>query len=262
MVGDVDALQGLYLRGVGPPLVALVVAGAAAVVRAATVLPVAGCDPRRRPARRRRRRAAARRRARPLAPAAAQAAARGELTGELVELLRGAPELVAYGREDDALGRVRAADGELAPPRPPRRPRRRGSRTRSRSSSRARRVAGVLAVAVAAHDAGALDRVLVATLALLALASFEAVCRSPAPRASSPAMLAAGRRVLELIEREPVMRDPANPRPGPPARTRRPRERDRPLQGRGARRSAASTCGSTPAGASRWSARAAPARRP
>src|SRR5204862_145368 len=34
---------------------------------------------------------------------------------------------------------------------------------------------GVLAVAVAAHDTGALDRVLVATLALLALASFESV---------------------------------------------------------------------------------------
>ena len=36
-------------------------------------------------------------------------------------------------------------------------------------------VAGVLAVAVAAHAAGELDRVLIAMLALLALASFEAV---------------------------------------------------------------------------------------
>ena len=36
-------------------------------------------------------------------------------------------------------------------------------------------VAGVLAVAVAEHDAGALDRVLVATLALLALSAFDAV---------------------------------------------------------------------------------------
>src|SRR6185436_9016562 len=41
MVADVDALQGLYLRGLGPPLVALV-AGAAAVVAASLVLPAAG----------------------------------------------------------------------------------------------------------------------------------------------------------------------------------------------------------------------------
>ena len=40
MVGDVDALQGLYLRGLGPPLVALVVA-LACVVATAFVLPAA-----------------------------------------------------------------------------------------------------------------------------------------------------------------------------------------------------------------------------
>ena len=99
MVSDVDALQGLYLRGVTPPLVALVVAvscvtavaiasPAAAVVLAVGL--VAGGV---------------------AVPAAAvtlgrtagsrQAAARGELTAELVELLRGAPELVAYGCEAD-----------------------------------------------------------------------------------------------------------------------------------------------------------------
>src|SRR4029079_13552746 len=42
-----------------------------------------------------------------------QAAARGELTAELVERLAGAPELVSYGREDETLARVRAADREL-----------------------------------------------------------------------------------------------------------------------------------------------------
>ena len=39
-----------------------------------------------------------------------QAAARGELAAELAEILRGAPELAAYGREDDALARVASAD--------------------------------------------------------------------------------------------------------------------------------------------------------
>ena len=40
MVADVDALQNLYLRGLEPPLVALV-AGAASVVLAAVFLPAA-----------------------------------------------------------------------------------------------------------------------------------------------------------------------------------------------------------------------------
>ena len=40
MVGDVDALQGLYLRGIGPPLVGLAVA-AACVVATALLLPAA-----------------------------------------------------------------------------------------------------------------------------------------------------------------------------------------------------------------------------
>ena len=73
----------------------------------------------------------------------------------------------------------------------------------------------MLAVAVSAHDAGSLDRVLVASLALLALASFEAVTPLPAAARELAATLAAGRRVLELIDREPEIRDPAEPLPAP-----------------------------------------------
>ncbi len=51
MVGDVDALQGLYLRGIGPPLVAVVVARG--VYRRGRRRPArGGRDPRRGPARR------------------------------------------------------------------------------------------------------------------------------------------------------------------------------------------------------------------
>ena len=108
-----------------------------------------------------------------------QAAARGELTAELVELLRGAPELVAYGREDDVLGRVAAADRELV------RLGRRDAFVAGLADGASVLMVGlttvaVLAVAVAAHDAGTLDRVLVATLALLALSSFDAVTPLPA----------------------------------------------------------------------------------
>ena len=59
MVGDVDALQGLYLRGLGPPLVALLT-GAACVGVAAALLPVAGAILAGRAPRRRRRRTRAR----------------------------------------------------------------------------------------------------------------------------------------------------------------------------------------------------------
>jgi ABC-type transport system involved in cytochrome bd biosynthesis fused ATPase/permease subunit len=76
-------------------------------------------------------------------------------------------------------------------------------------------VAGVLVVAVTARDAGTLDRVLVAALALLALSSFDAVAPLPATARELAATVAAGRRVLELIHREPLVRDPAEPLPAP-----------------------------------------------
>jgi ATP-binding cassette subfamily C protein CydC len=214
MVGDVDSLQGLYLRGLGPPLVALAV-GAAAVGVTAAFLPqaaavlalglvVAGV-------------------AVPvlsgaLARAAAgrRRAAVGELTAELVELLRGAPELVAYGREDDVERRVRALDRELS------RLARRDALTAGLGEALSLAacgltVVGVLAVSVTAHDAGTLDRVLVATLALLALASFDAVLPLPAAARELTASVASGRRLLELTEAEPTVRDPGSPLAAPTA---------------------------------------------
>jgi thiol reductant ABC exporter CydC subunit len=212
MVGDVDALQGLYLRGLGPPLVALVVAVACVVataivlpsaalvlalglVLAGTAVPVLAGRLARHVGRR-------------------QAEARGELTAELVELLRGAPELVAYGREDDVLARVRDADRELV------RLGRRDALVAGLADALSVLVGGltmiaVLAVAVAAHETGALDRVLIAALALLALSSFDAVAPLPAAARELSTTLASGGRVLELTDREPAVADPHSPRPAP-----------------------------------------------
>jgi ATP-binding cassette, subfamily C, bacterial CydC len=212
MVGDVDSLQNLHLRGVGPPLVALL-AGTVSVAVAAVFLPAAAVV---------------------LAvgllvggivvPALAaglgrragtlEAAARGELTAELVETLRGAPELVVYGAEDNRLRRLRAAD-----------------RTLVRFAHRAAladgagdglrlivtgcTVAGVLAVAVSANTGGHLDRVLIGLLGLLALAAFEAVQPLSQAARELAATLAAGRRLLELTDREPAIVDPADPEPLP-----------------------------------------------
>lgn len=212
MVADVDALQGLYLRALGPLVVATVVS-LACVVAVAAVLPTAavvlacglasaGVGVPLLAARLGRR--AVRR----------QAAARGELTAELVELLRGAPELVAYGREEDALARVRHADRELV------RLGRRDALVAGLADALSVLVAGlttvgVLVVAVAAHDAGTLDRILVAALALLALSSFDAVSPLPSAARELSATLASGRRVLDLTDREPRVADPTEPTPAP-----------------------------------------------
>jgi thiol reductant ABC exporter CydC subunit len=137
------------------------------------------------------------------------------LTAELVELLRGAPEFAAYGQEERALGRIRELDRELA------RLGRRDAMTAGLGDALSIAVAGlttaaVLAAAVAAHDVERLDRVLVATLAFLALASFEPAAALPAAARELWATLASGTRVLELADREPDVRDPADPGPAPP----------------------------------------------
>ena len=208
MVADVDALQNLYLRGLGPPVVAAA-AGAVAVGVAAAILPAAGLV---------------------LAggllvgalavplvsgwltrsAGSARAAVQGNLAAELVEMLRGAPELVVYGREEEALDRLHVADRALA--------------RLTRRDALAAGVAdglgvlvtgattiGVLAVAVSAHHAGQLNRVLVGVLALLALASFEAAVPLPLAARELSSTLSAGRRLLELTERKPSVHDPAQP---------------------------------------------------
>jgi ATP-binding cassette, subfamily C, bacterial CydC len=214
MVGDVDALQGLYLRGIGPPAAALIVA-LAAVTAAALMLPVAGLI------------LAAGLVVGgvgvPLLSAAlarsaggCRAAERGAMTSDLVEILRGAPELVLYGREDERLEAIGASDRELA------RHARRDALVAGLGTGLIVLVAGlttvgVLAAAVSAHSAGSLDRVLIATVALLALASFEAVASLPAAAQELTATVTAGRRVLDLIDRRAVVTDPASPVEPPPS---------------------------------------------
>ena len=211
LVADVDSLQNLHLRGVGPPLVALL-AGAVSVAVAAAFLPAAGLVlglgllagglvvP-----------AVAARLSR---RSTEQAASRGKLSAQLVELVSGSAELVAFGRGDDFLGRLRVTDAKLV----------RNARRAAFGDGAGEglglivagaTVAGVLAVAVSAHSAGDLDGVTIALLALLALAVFEAVQPLPEAARELAATLAGGRRVLELTAREPAIVDPKNPLPFP-----------------------------------------------
>jgi ATP-binding cassette, subfamily C, bacterial CydC len=212
LVADVDSLQNLHLHGTGPMLVAAS-SGAVAVIVTALFLPVAaivlaaglilggvavpvvaGFLSRR--------------------AAGLQARARGELTAELVETIGGAQELAVYGCEDERLGRVAAADRVLA------RAARRsaladGAGDGLRLLVTGATVAGVLAVSVSAHAAGGLDRVLIAMLALLALASFEAVQPLSQTARERAETLAAGHRLLELIDCTPAVADPSDPIPLP-----------------------------------------------
>ena len=211
-VGDVDSLQNLYLRGLEPPLVALI-AGAASVGLAALFLPAAGLV---------------------LAlgllvggiavPLAAStvsrrsseryARARGSLSAELVETLAGSAELAAFGLERDRIRALRRSDSRLV----------RISRRAALADGlgdglrllvTGATVAGVLAVSVQAHVEGRLDRVLIALLALLSLAAFEAVQPLSEALRELRATVAAGERVLDLTDRAPRIVDPERPLPAP-----------------------------------------------
>lgn len=214
MVSDIDALQNLHLRGIGPPLVA-VVAGVTAVAVTATLLPVAGLAL-----------AAGLVAGGALVPTtasliarrtgSAHAAARGAMSAELVDLLHAAPEIVVYGQEDSTLARLSRADERLTQI---------GLRDALAGGLAdglvlvvmGLTVTGVLALAVSAHGMGSLDRTLIAALALLALASFEAVQPLAASARDLSVTVAAGRRVLDLVDRKPAVTDPRVPTPPPTA---------------------------------------------
>jgi thiol reductant ABC exporter CydC subunit len=205
LVGDVDATQDLFLRGLHPPLVALV-SGAVSVAVARVLLPEAGVIL-----------AIGLVVGGVLVPGLAVlfgratgrrlASARAELTAELIELIAGAPELVVLGADRAAEARVERLDAEL------------------RGLGRRQALAGgaveglsilvtggtaitVLAACAHAAMAGRLDRVLIAAVTLLALAAFEAVAPLPSAALTLRSALESARRLLEVVEQPPPVRDP------------------------------------------------------
>ncbi len=209
IVSDVEGLQHLFVRALGPPIVAVGVialtAGvawgmlpAAAWVLALVLLAAAVLIPLTAGAAGR---ASGRR----------QAPARAALTGELVEVLEGAPELVAYGQEPRRRARLRAADAALV------RLARRDALVGSAASGLVTLFTGVavvavLAVAVPAVRSGVLDGVLLAALALLALASFEGIAPLPVAAQHLAATAGAAERLEAVTDRDPPVRDPVAPR--------------------------------------------------
>jgi thiol reductant ABC exporter CydC subunit len=208
LVHDVDSLQDLMLRVLPPFAIALSVGAVTvglvwwmlpaaglillvALILAGTLVPwLTG-------------RLAARAEAR-------QAAARGELTASVVDLLEGAPELIANGATTLQLRHTLEADAEL-----------------TEIAAASARTAGIgqgltslcsglamwgaLLVGVTAVRAGRLEGVLLAGIALIPLVAFELVTGLPAATQALQRVRRAAARVFEVLDTPPPVAEPAHP---------------------------------------------------
>jgi thiol reductant ABC exporter CydC subunit len=209
-IDDVDALQDLYLRTLLPVAIAVGAAVLGTVV-VGVILPAAAVAL-----------------GVPLAvalvvPAAMtwrrsgddeMAALSGTLSAQVVDALRGAPELLAFGADEAVLAAMeqtaQAADAL--------------DRRHARLATGvgvviqvclAVAVAAVLAAGVAAVHAHHLGQVMVAVLPLAAIATFETVPGVPLAVARALAVRAAADRLFALAEVPVPVQDPARPEPVP-----------------------------------------------
>ncbi|HEX2374142.1 MAG TPA: hypothetical protein VHO93_09180, partial [Actinomycetota bacterium] len=143
-----------------------------------------------------------------------QAALRARLTADLVDALDAADELWVNGADGRAAATVAADDRALAQV-ALRDARGAGAADAIGVAAAALTTLAVRAATTAAAGRGALDPLLVAPLTLVAVGAFEAVLPLSTAARQLPAVLAAGRRVLELVDREPEVADPAQPAPAP-----------------------------------------------
>jgi ATP-binding cassette, subfamily C, bacterial CydC len=139
-----------------------------------------------------------------------QAAARGRLTGELIEAIDGSAELALAGRAPERVRRLTERDAVLA----------RLGRRDALAGALARALhalltgAGLLAVLVVAIGgvrSGELPGVLLAAAAFLFLAAGEAILPLPTAARRLRACAAAASRLEEICGRRPSIADPARP---------------------------------------------------
>lgn len=209
LVHDVDSLQDLLLRVV-PPFAIAVLVGAGTVVLVWWMLPAAGLIL-----------LVALVIAGALVPwltaklaahtETRQAAARGDLTASVVDLLEGAPELVVNGAAPEQLRRTLAADAELT----------REAQASARTAGIGQGLTtlccglamwGALLVGVAAVRAGRLDGVLLAGIALIPLVAFELVTGLPSATQTLQRVRRAAARVQEVLDTPPPVAEPSHPR--------------------------------------------------
>jgi thiol reductant ABC exporter CydC subunit len=209
-VADVDALSDLYLRALGPLVLAIVVSalavcvvgvlvpGAALVLGLALVVALVG------------------------APAIAWSArqtdaersAAGSLHADVVDLVQGAPELIAFGRASAQLDRIDGATRWLADS-SRRRARANGAVTALVATCMGGAVTGVLVLAIDALRGHRLEPIMLAVLPLTALGSFEVVPPLAAAASGLAEVVTAGRRLLALDDLPRPVSDPADPQAPP-----------------------------------------------
>ncbi len=208
MVADIDAVQDLALRVV-LPVTAAVLAGTASVVVTWWLLPAAGAVL-----------LLALFAGATLVPWLAVATgglaerqtaqAKGELSAQVRELLRGAPDLVANGAARTALDEAAAQDDRLT------RLARRAAWTAGISAGVGVLVAGAavvgsLAAALPAVVDGRLAGVNLAVVALLPLAAYEAVATMPAAASALVRVRASAARVFQLVDADDPVPAPVAP---------------------------------------------------
>jgi thiol reductant ABC exporter CydC subunit len=213
-VDDADSLQDLLLRVVSPYVVFVASAGltvglvgtlvptagvvvVVAVLFCGTAVPVL--------ARHLVRRSEAR-----------QAETRGELSTAVVDLVQGAPDLIAYGAANAQLRRAGRADAELTTVA------RSAARTAGTGSGLTTLLAGlcvwgVLVAGIVAVDNGQLPGVLLTVVVLVTLAAFELVTGLPQAFAIFERVRRCQARVDALLATEVPVREPAAPVPLPAA---------------------------------------------
>ena len=212
LVSDVDAIQDVFIRGVTPPLVALVVGGSATLAGVLIFVPggvalgggllVAGLA----------------------IPAVATllasrsdallADARGELMAGVGDLVGGAPELIAYGADQRALTTLEAADERLT--KLARWSAVGGALSAGLSSACVgATVWTMLLLAVYAEGGNHLSRVGLAAVVLTGLASFEATGPLSAAAQQLSAARGSARRIFEVIDLPASIREPGSAKPLP-----------------------------------------------
>jgi thiol reductant ABC exporter CydC subunit len=147
-------------------------------------------------------------------PGADMVAARGKLHAELTDTIAGMADLVAYGATESALERVAAA-GEASA-----RASCRLGQIRRSATATGVAVAGLAAIAclwlaIPAVVGGELRAVLLATVPLVALASFEGVVPLGDAYRQNEVSRAAATRTFALIDSPPTVSEPAEPLPAP-----------------------------------------------
>lgn len=214
VLGDVDEIQHVFVRVIAPPLIATVIAGLtlllaliwlpASVPTILIPLLVAGLVV-----------PWFTRRAGNVAGRAI-AADRGRMIGQTVEIIEGAPVIVALGAEDQLLSAADEAAERVA------RAERKAAWMHGFGDAAililmGLALVGTLWVSAAAVHGGTLDGVMVAVLAMLAITPFESVATLPAAFERLGRSLGAADRLFEVIDGESPTVESEHPVPIPPA---------------------------------------------